>query len=136
MKLHIIYCELSKHPFKTWKIQPKTTWQVTIKTLGMLQRHQVMPRRHQLCHKDEVSRYQCHKDYDIRLGNHQVIKCHSPRVKHEELTVYMKSKHGSISNSFTKTFEIPNIFTRFSNFPKSFLVNNIFYQFPKYHKSR
>ena len=58
------------------------------------------------------------------------------RLKHEELTVDMKSKHGSISSSSTKTLQIPNIFTRFSNFPKSFLVDKIFYQFSKYHKSR
>ena len=66
--------------------------------LGMPQRHQVMPQKHQPCHKDigyatkkstmphhedinyatktsihhkdGVPRYQCHKDYDIWLGNH------------------------------------------------------------------
>ena len=57
----------------------------------MPRKHQVMPRRHQICHedincatktsirhKDEVPRFQCHKDYGIWLGNHTY---HRTRVK-------------------------------------------------------
>ena len=83
-----------------------------------------------------VLRYQCHIDYSIQLGNHRVITRHGTRVKHKELTDYKNSKHSSFPSSFTKTFEVSNIFTRFLIFPKSFIVNKIFYQFPKYHKSR
>ena len=54
----------------------------------------IIPQRHRLCHedisyatktsirnKDGVTRYQCHKDYDIWLSNHRIITCYGPRVK-------------------------------------------------------
>ena len=84
-------------------------------------------------HMDGVPRYQCHKDYGIWLGNH-MSRSKGKHMKSSQFTWNQNTVQ--FLSSFTKTFEILNIFTMFSNFPKSFIVNIIFYQFPKYHKSR